>query len=373
MKDIVRRAAVDRQLPEDGAVEDDAGWPETRRAMAELSVIGLFVLALLIALHAAASLMVPMVAAIIVGSVVAHAGDRGQRIGISPMVAGLALTAVLGAGMFLLIEAIAEPISTLIERLPQVLPRLAGALGDILEPFTTLQARLTGGSTSPNGEMASLEKMLGSLDLGLVAGFLGGLTPAFGEFLIFLATLVFYVAGRAQLRRQSILAFVGREERLAAIRIFNATEASLTRYFATTTVIYASVGLLTGLIALAAGLPAPILWGLFAFAMSFVPFLGPAVVSLAIASGGLLLDRDLLSALWPVGAFMVVHLICENAVVPAVLGRRFEINPFLVFVAIIFWTWMWGAIGAILAVPLLLIARTIRSELKAETKATLPS
>ncbi|SCM75789.1 putative transmembrane protein [uncultured Pleomorphomonas sp.] len=373
MRYIVRRTPFDRQLPEERAVQEGNRWSETRRTLTELSTIGLFVLALLVALHAAASMVVPMVAAIIVGSVVAHAGDRGQRIGIPPMVAGLALTAVLGAGMFLLIEAIAEPISALVERLPQVLPRLAAAFGDLLAPFTTLQARLTGGNSLPDGGVASLEKMLGSLDLGVVASFLGGLTPAFGEFLIFLATLVFYVAGRAQLRRQSILAFVGREERLAAIRIFNATEASLTHYFGTTSVIYAGVGLATGLIAMAAGLPAPVLWGLFAFAMSFVPFLGPAVVSLAIASGGLLLDYGMLSVLWPVGAFMTVHLICENAVVPAVLGRRFEINPFLVFVSIIFWTWMWGAIGAVLAVPMLLIARTIRSEFKVENRASLPS
>ena len=70
---------------------------------------------------------------------------------------------------------------------------------------------------------------------------------------------------------------------------------------------------------------------------------------------------------------MAVHLTCENAVVPAVLGRRFEINPFLVFVAIIFWTWMWGAIGAVLAVPLLLIARTVRAELTADARVPLPS
>ncbi|MBS1165182.1 MAG: transport protein [Proteobacteria bacterium] len=354
-------------------MRENKGWPETRRALTELSEIGLFVLVLLVALHAAASLVVPMVAAIIVGSVIAHVGDRGQRIGISPLVAGLALTALLGVSMFLLIEAIAEPISTLVERLPQVVPRLAAAFGDMLTPFTTLQARLTGGGSHPDGGVASLEKMLGALDLGVVASFLGGLTPAFGEFLIFLATLVFYVAGRARLRRQSILAFGGREDRLAGTRIFNATEASLTRYFGTTSIIYACVGFITGLIAVAAGFPAPILWGLFAFTMSFVPFLGPAVVSLTIASGGVLLDYGLLSVLWPVGAFMTVHLVCENAVVPAVLGRRFEINPFLVFVSIIFWTWMWGAIGAVLAVPLLLIARTIRSELKVESRVSLPS
>ncbi|WP_053239683.1 AI-2E family transporter [Pleomorphomonas koreensis] len=373
MKDIVRRTPSDP--PPAGGAErgSEEGWPETRRSLAELSTIGLFVVAVLVALKVAAAFVVPMVAAIIVGSVIVHIGDRGQRIGIPPLVAGLALTAVLGVGLFLLIEAIAQPIATLVHRLPAVLPRLASAVATMLAPFNNLQARLTGTGIGADDDLAGLEKMFGSLDLGAVASFLGGLTPALGEFLIFLATLVFFVAGRAQLRRQSIMVFGGREERLAAIRIFNATEEALARYFGTTSVIYAGIGLAAGLIAMAAGLPAPLLWGLLAFAMSFVPFLGPAIVSLAIASGGLLLDHGLLSVAWPVGAFMAVHLTCENAVVPAVLGRRFEINPFLVFVAIIFWTWMWGAIGAVLAVPLLLIARTVRAELKADARVPLPS
>jgi predicted PurR-regulated permease PerM len=375
LKDIVRRTPSDQPPAEAAERGTEDGWPETRRSLAELSTIGLFIVAVLVALKVAAAFVVPMVAAIIVGSVIVHIGDRGQRIGIPPLVAGLALTAVLGVGLFLLIEAIAQPIATLVHRLPAVLPRLASAVATMLAPFNNLQARLTGTGigAGPDDDLAGLEKMFGSLDLGAVASFLGGLTPALGEFLIFLATLVFFVAGRAQLRRQSIMAFGGREERLAAIRIFNATEEALARYFGTTSVIYAGIGLATGLIAMAAGLPAPLLWGLLAFAMSFVPFLGPAVVSLAIASGGLLLDYGLLSVAWPVGAFMAVHLTCENAVVPAVLGRRFEINPFLVFVAIIFWTWMWGAIGAVLAVPLLLIARTVRAELKADARVPLPS
>jgi len=58
-----------------------------------------------------------------------------------------------------------------------------------------------------------------------------------------------------------------------------------------------------------------------------------------------------------------VHAVMENLVTPAVMGRRLEINPFIVFVAIVFWTWMWGAVGAVLAVPLSLIAMTIAGEL----------
>ena len=57
----------------------------------------------------------------------------------------------------------------------------------------------------------------------------------------------------------------------------------------------------------------------------------------------------------------------KNLLIPSILGRRFEINPFIVFLAIVFWTWLWGAMGAVLAVPLLLITTTIRDEFRASS------
>jgi predicted PurR-regulated permease PerM len=70
----------------------------------------------------------------------------------------------------------------------------------------------------------------------------------------------------------------------------------------------------------------------------------------------------------PAAAFFTVHLVTENLIFPAVMGRRLEINAFIVFLAIIFWTWMWGAVGAMLALPLSLIVMTIAEELFFEEK-----
>ncbi len=64
-----------------------------------------------------------------------------------------------------------------------------------------------------------------------MAGFIGGLSPALGELLIFLATLIFFVVGRARLRRSVILAFGARDQRLATLRVLNAIEASLVDLF----------------------------------------------------------------------------------------------------------------------------------------------
>ncbi len=342
------------------------------RGPLEPAVIGLFVLALLVALHAAAALVVPMISAVIFGSVVAHVGDRAQRIGIPPVVAAMALVAATGFGLFFLGSALAETIAGLVDRLPEIATRVEGVISDLAAPFTALRARLLGGGTFGGESTAGLGSFAPSIDLASLSGLLGGLTPALGEVLIFLATLAFFVAGRTTLRRNVILSFGARENRLAAIRVFNACEADLATYFGTTAVIYLGVGASTAAIAWAAGFSGPVLWGVLAVLMSFVPFLGPAVVALGLASAGLVTHDGLLAVACPAAAFLTVHLICENVVIPSILGRRFEVNPFVVFLAIVSGTWMWGPMGAVLAVPLLLVARSVHGAIRGGPACGLP-
>lgn len=344
------------------------------RHLVEPAIVGLFVFALLVALHVASALVVPMGAAVIFGSVIAHAGDRAQKVGVPPLVAGMGLVAATGVGLFLLGNALAEAFSGLADRLPQIAARIEGLVSGVLGPLGALENRLLGGGSIVDGSRTTtgLGKIASAIDFSSVSSLVAGLTPALGEVLIFLATLVFFVAGRATLRRQAILSFGDRDRRLAAIRVFNAGEAALATYFGTTSIIYLGVGLVTALIAASAGLPNPVLWGVFTLLASFVPFLGPAIVTFALLSAGLLAHDSALVALSPAVAFLVVHLVVENAVIPSVLGRRFEINPFVVFVAIVFWTWMWGPMGAILAVPLLLLARTVRNVIEEGSGPELP-
>ena len=347
-----------------------------RHRLADIALVGLFGLALLVALHAAASLVVPMIAAIVFGSVIAHVGDRAQRFGLPPVVGGLGLVAASGVGLFLLVDAASEAISGLGERLPDMIRRVEALFGHLLEPMIALRSRVVGSGSvlgDPGASAgAGLERIASSIDLGSVTGVLGGLTPALGEIAIFFLTLAFFVAGRANLRRRTILAFADRDRRLSAIRVMNAGEAALASYFGTTATVYLGVGLATAALAFAGGLTNPALWGVLTFLVSFVPFLGAALVTFALLAAGLLVNETAWAAIWPAAAFLGVHLVAENAVIPAFLGRRFEINPFLVFVAIVFGTWMWGAMGAVLAMPLVLLARTLAEELRDDPRPSLP-
>jgi predicted PurR-regulated permease PerM len=278
----------------------------------------------------------------------------------------MALVGATGFGLFFLGSALADAIAGLVERLPEIAARLEGLFAGLVAPFTALRARLLGGASIGGESDGGLGKLASAIDLSSLSGLLAGLTPALGEVLIFLATLAFFVAGRSTLRRNAILSFEERENRLAAIRVFNACEADLATYFGTTAVIYLGVGAATAAIAWSAGLSGPLLWGVLAVLLSFVPFLGPAAIVLGLLSAGLVTHTGLLAVAFPASAFLVVHLVCENAVIPAILGRRFEVNPFVVFLAIVSGTWMWGPMGAVLAVPLLLVARAVHGVMRGD-------
>jgi predicted PurR-regulated permease PerM len=121
----------------------------------------------------------------------------------------------------------------------------------------------------------------------------------------------------------------------------------------------AAVGIATGIATYFCGLGDPILWGSAAFLLNYVPILGPLIGVGMFVLVGLLSFDTLWQALIPAALFFGIHLIEGEAVTPLLLARRFTLNPFLVVLALVFWYWMWGVPGAILAVPMLAITKIV--------------
>ncbi|ASY55376.1 MULTISPECIES: AI-2E family transporter [Sinorhizobium] len=326
------------------------------------SIVGLFVLACSAAVYTMAAILMPIAFAIVVGIVLGRAADELARFGLPPMLGGLLLALFFVLGLSSLVNALLGPIT----EVAREAPRLAEGVVERVLPFIE---RFEWGRIALERSIGAaafadvIVKNAGPI-LGAAAA---SVTPALIQTLIFLAALVLFLLGRVHLRSTIILAFPSREGRLSAIRIMNAIEDGLARYFSTASLIYLALGGFTMMIALIGSLPMPPLWGLFAFVSSFIPYLGVTFMTLSLLVGGLMIHDALVAALAPAAGFFLIHLAMENLVVPAILGRRFEINPFLIFVAILFWTWMWGAVGAILAMPLSLIAMTIFEQLREAT------
>ncbi|MBB4198952.1 hypothetical protein CCR94_15670 [Rhodoblastus sphagnicola] len=326
--------------------------PELILRLGCYAAIGLFVFALLAVLQIAASIVTPIISALVVETVLARVSDRLMRLGLSSVVAGFCVIGFALATGALMINALIEPFSALVARAPQMAEALTTLISPALQPLSNLRNALL----HTPGAAASLP--IGG-ESEWLASFVGGLTPALGQLLIFFASLAFFVSGRTALRRQLVMAMPERASRLTAIRAIAAVENALSLYFGTTTLIYAAVGALTAIVAWASGLTNPLLWGAMSFAAAYIPYFGVGLISLSLAASGFLAYPHSLLALAPATAYLVIHIASETFVIPTLLGRRYEVNPFLIFLSIVFWSWMWGPVGAILAAPLLLSAQTL--------------
>nr|WP_143523736.1 AI-2E family transporter [Pararhizobium arenae] len=322
------------------------------------SIVGTFVILASAVIYLMETILMPVTLGIVVGMVLGLAADRLSKFGVPAGLGGFLLGLVFVVGLFFLINTLIEPLSTVAGQAPGMIERSMERILPYLERFEWFRVALEGTDEKALADMAM--QNAGAM-LGIVAS---GLTPAFVQTLIFLAALGLFLLGRAQLRKTIILAFATRERRLAAIRIMNAIENAVGFYFSTASVIYMVLGSITAFIAFIGGFAMAPLWGLFAFVSSFIPYLGVTAMTIALFCAGLMTHDSLLIAIAPAAAFFLLHLVMENLVTPAILGHRLEINPFIIFVAIIFWTWMWGAVGAMLAMPLSLIAMTVFEEVR---------
>jgi predicted PurR-regulated permease PerM len=104
------------------------------------------------------------------------------------------------------------------------------------------------------------------------------------------------------------------------------------------------------------GLPHPLLWGVLAATLNFIPYLGPAIMIAALFVIGLMNFQTLGQSLLAPIAYLSITTIEGQFLTPTIIGHRLTLNPFLVFLSIAFWAWMWGPIGAFLATPLLISA-----------------
>ncbi|WP_117190568.1 AI-2E family transporter [Rhizobium terrae] len=329
------------------------------------AVIGIFAIAFFAIVHTMSLILIPVTLAVVVGLILGLLADRLGQAGVPRFGIALALSALVFATLFLIVNALAEPVATLVKEAPNFIERTIDRIMPFLESQHWLNISPATFETGPMS-MQSLIENSGNI-LGVVTA---NLTPAIIQGMIFFAALLLFLYGRLRLRRTIILAFPTRRQRLMTIRVLNSIDRVLGYYFATASVLYFGLGVIMTLIAYFGGLAMPVLWGLFAFLSSFIPFLGITLMTISVAAAGILTHDALILGLIPAVVFFSVHLVMENLVFPAIMGRQWEINPFIVFIAILFWTWMWGAVGAMLALPLSLIMMTVLSELFPERKAT---
>jgi predicted PurR-regulated permease PerM len=198
------------------------------------------------------------------------------------------------------------------------------------------------------------------------------LSPTFTEFLLFFATLLLFIASWKDLRRSLILTFGDRTSRLRTLRILNEIEEHLGGYLLTVTVINVAVGIATGIICALAGMPNPAGLGALAATLNYLPYIGPVVMFVVLVIVGLVTFTTVSAAMVAPLLFVALTFVEGHFLTPTIIGRRLALNALAVFLALGFWTWLWGPMGAFLASPLLIVAIILKEHLMPVESPQLP-
>jgi predicted PurR-regulated permease PerM len=190
---------------------------------------------------------------------------------------------------------------------------------------------------------------------------------------LFFATLILFIASWRDLRRALIMTFAGHESRLRTLRILNAIEEHLGGYLLTVTMINLGVGAATGIICAVSGMPNSAGLGALAATLNFFPIIGPIAMFAILTVVGLITFSTMGAGLIAPLAFVGLTFLEGHFITPTIIGRRLELNALAVFIALAFWTWLWGPMGGFLSSPLLIVALILRDHLSPPTSPQLPS
>ena len=333
----------------------------------QLALIGIFVLLLGAVFYVARPILLPILAAVLIAMTFAPIVKEADRRNISPWLTATLIVIVLVAAVAVVVTLLSGPLIAWIDRAPEIAARIKEKLYVLDYPIAALRD-LQHTLMPPSPNSVKIEPS----QITLVAPVVAALTPAVAQIAIFSATLFFALVGQVEVRRNLTSMFASRDGKLRFLRIANDIEYNLASYVAVVTIINFTLGTVVAVGAWAFGFDNPLMLGLLTAILNYIPYIGPACMVMILFGVGLVTFPTLGYALLPPASFVALTTIEGNILTPTILGHRLTLNPLVVFVAIVFWAWLWGPIGAFLAVPLSIVGLVIAQHLLPSDEPKLP-
>lgn len=312
-------------------------------------------------LYFARTLFIPIALACFLALVLAPIVRFLRRAGLprAMSAAAVVIAAVVVAGA--IIARLSQPAVEWFARLPEAMLRLRYTFSEVViaiqdvREFTQDVARLSGGGDG--GEAAAPGPDLAHMFL----------TNA-GQLLTMIAitsVLLFFLLANGDLFLLKTVHILPRlSEKKRAVEIGRDLQTEVSRYLFTITAINIGLGCATAATMAAFGLSDPLLWGVLAATLNFIPYVGSMLTTSAILLAAVLTFTSPLEALLPPLAFVGLTTLEGNIVTPALVGRRLTLNPVIVFTSLLVWGWLWGPAGLLLAVPLLVVSKILCDHIK---------
>jgi predicted PurR-regulated permease PerM len=329
-----------------------------RGAGERVSIIGLFSLGVLYTLFLARDLLLPVFLALLLSLLLRPVVKGLRRLRIPEALSAAILVALLFVGLVGAAFSLSDPATAWVQRAPAIMHQLEFKLGDLRQ-------------TVESARRAShqIEQMAAAADDEAQAVVVRGPSLAeqaltqtqviLAQLFVVLVLLFFFLARGRSMLEQLMGTMTNLEDRIHYATIASTVQKNIAAYLATVTLINTALGLGTAGLMMAFGMPNPGLWGAMAGILNFIPYLGAAVSLTIIALVSALTFDSLLQIALPPLSFLAVTAIEGNFLTPMIVGRRLTLNPIAVFLTILFWGWMWGIPGALMAVPILAVFKIL--------------
>jgi predicted PurR-regulated permease PerM len=347
------------------------------RDVQSYAVIGLFVLAAGSALYVASELFLPIFLALFLCVILYPAVRTISAVGVPDWCGALLVVGGLVGATGLALFQLSDPAMYWLDELPEIVRKLERefwGLRQSIEEASEATEKLKDMAGSGGGGGGDTVVIQGPSFLRQLANYTW-LTMA--QIVMTLGLLYMLLAQG----RRAARSFIRRiDNRSAFVDFMGAVQERFSTYVRALTAINLCVGALTALAMLLLGMPNPVMWGLLAFFLNFLPFVGPLAMLAILTLAGLASFDTWLSVASVPAAFAVINAVECYAVTPVVLGRKMTLSPILIFISMLFWTWCWGMPGAFLAAPIAVFAKLVydfligqpadlaRSEAAAESK-----
>lgn len=305
--------------------------------------------------------LLPIFFAIALTFALAGSVRRLRRWGVPETVgSGVVIVGLLAAGG-ILVNVLIEPAAAWIEKAPTTVEQVLGQIDRVRSSIPIIapprKAKL-GGSAASSGD--PVKDKIASEGINLTGRLLGQFMSLSYTITATTILLYFLLASERWLLARTIEALPGRRQKARVVSSLKQAQRDISLYLSTMALINIGLGVTTTGAMVLLGVPNPMLWGAVAGLLNFIPYLGPMMTTLLLLIAGVIgLGETGLMVLAPAAAFLALHGIESNFISPIVVGRRLALSPLSVFISVLFWGWLWGIAGAMIAVPILLMVRIV--------------
>ena len=347
---------VERRIDETPPQVSSTG-SERYLALGSLALTGLFLLALFHTLRLARDFFLPLVLAFFLSFLLSPLLRVLKRARIPTALGAALLLVVVVGGVGLGLYSLATPATEWIEKAPNSVSRLQRKMRSLRSPLEQMSRTADQVERTITGDAGAAPAPMPPA--WLKQALFGGTADFVSEAVVVIVLLYFLLASGDLFLRKLIKVLPTFNDKKRAVEIAREVENNISTYLFTVTLINVGVGVAVGVGVWLLGMPNPVLWGVLACVLTYIPYLGAVVGIGALGLAALLAFDDTAHALAVPAVYLVVSFLEGNFVTPMVLGRRLTLNPVVIFIGLLFWFFLWGVPGALLAVPILVVFKIV--------------